>query len=259
MNATRRPCAQGQFTHEEGAITTPKQQLRDTLLKLCDQCRKVNKEKTQSLKRQASTCIHLSKDYLVSSVNAYAVLTQTLSAFVLSDDESLDNIGVDVVKLDRKLALILKNARLGAFDVSSTVRWSRATMTVDTLDVRAAAAIAARSHTSHEAKGLDLIVGWACTVVVGALFAVGTLFAQVVSVAQLHLLDAVDFGLIVVFGWWIDALTTTIARNDFVSVHGLVCRRCGWGCWRRWSCCLRGPSTSSCGWLESGIMIRCQS
>ena len=97
-------------------------------------------------------------------------------------------------------------------------------MAVDTLDLLAATSILTRSHTSNETESLELIVGRPGTVVVGALLAVWTLLAQVVSIAQLHLLDAVDFGLIVVFGWWIDALTTPIARDDFFPVHGLVCR-----------------------------------
>lgn len=131
-------------------------------------------------------------------------------------------------------------------------------MAVDTLNVCAAAAVGARCHAGNKAECPDLVVGWPDTVVVRALFAVGALVAQVVSVAQLHLFDAVDFGLIVVLRGRVDTLSDPIARDDFVPVHGLVCRRCGYGCWRWWSCCLRSPSTDNCGWLDGGIMIGCQ-
>ena len=74
----------------------------------------------------------------------------------------------------------------------------------------------------------------------------GAAVAQKVNVAQLHLLDAVDLGLVVILGSRVDALPSTVTGNDFLAVCGFIHRRfvcLGW----RWS---RSHGSPSAGLLD---------
>ena len=117
----------------------------------------------------------------------------------LTDHERLDNIGVDVMQLDRKLASLREDAGFGALGNLVPTRRSRATVTEDTLGVLASTAILTRRHSSNEAKGCDLAAAWLISVLVSTLHAIRAFLSQKVNVTQFESLDAVDFGLVVVF------------------------------------------------------------
>jgi len=84
---------------------------------------------------------------------------------------------------------------------------------VNALDVLAAASISAGRHTCHQAQRRELIPGGLMGVQVGAVGVVGALVAEEVHIAELHLLDTVDFGLIVVLARRIDALASAVTCN----------------------------------------------
>lgn len=65
---------------------------------------------------------------------------------------------------------------------------------------------------------------WLVVVVVSALHIEGALLSQKVNVTQLEPLDSVDLSLVVVFAGRIDALSSSVACNDFVTVSRLVRR-----------------------------------
>jgi len=58
----------------------------------------------------------------------------------LADDQRLHHIGINIVQFRGKLAALAENARLGALDMMPTRR-RRATMTVDALNILAAATV----------------------------------------------------------------------------------------------------------------------
>lgn len=128
------------------------------------------------------------------------------------------------MQLRRKLAGISENAGLAALHRFLTW-WSRALVAVDTLEVRASAAVNARSHTRDEPQCPNLVRSGLVIVDVCALLAIGTLFTQEVYIAHLDLLNAVDFGLIVIAAVLVHALTGSIACNRLFGKLGFVDRR----------------------------------
>jgi hypothetical protein len=160
-------------------------------------------------------------------------------AISLANYHSLDNNRVEVMQLRRELARVTEDARLATFD-RLLARRSRAFMSVDTLEVGAPAAVNARGHAGDEPQSSNLIDGRLVIVNVRALLAIGAFLAQEVDIAHLELLDAIDFGLIVIAAALIHALASSIACNRLVTWLGF-------GDWRQRSCVYRGRRSSFSG------------
>lgn len=100
-------------------------------------------------------------------------------------------------------------------------------MTVYTLDVLASTAVLTRSHARNKAEGRDFFFGWQIGMKMRAACVIRAFVSEKVDVTHLDLLDPIYFGFIVIFTRGVDALTATIACNDFFTVGWHVCRRLG--------------------------------
>lgn len=146
-----------------------------------------------------------------------------MGLYQLTDNERLDNVGIDVVQLNGELARLCKDAGLHALGNLVPTWRSRATVTEDTFRVLTSTAILTRRHSSNEAKGCNLAAAWLISVLMSTLHAIRAFLSQKVNVTQLESLDTVDFDLVVVFARWVDALSSSVARNDLVTVNRLIC------------------------------------
>jgi hypothetical protein len=144
----------------------------------------------------------------------------------LANDQSLNHVGVDVMKLRRKLTRLTENARFGTLDVVAMRRcW--APVTIDTPNILAAATGHAGSHAGDETKGRYFSIGGLWTMLMATGVTVRAFVAQEVDVAELHLLHAIDLYLVVVLSRWVDTLSCTVACDNFLAIHGSVDRRLG--------------------------------
>lgn len=88
----------------------------------------------------------------------------------------------------------------------------RADMAIYALGILAIAAVGTRCHASYKAQGSELLLCRFVLVRVGAVITVAAFVTQIVDIAHLELLDAVNFGLVVLDGR-IHTLVTTISSD----------------------------------------------
>jgi hypothetical protein len=160
----------------------------------------------------------------------------------LTYNQGLDHTCINIVKLYWKPAVLAENARLRALAMIGAMRWRGATVAVDTPNITATAAIAARSHAGDETEGGELFSARIGRVLMCTTFDPIALIAEEMYVAQLHSLNTVNFSLVVVFAGWIYTLSRLVARNALVPDRRSVGRRysrCRWS----WSRSLCSPST----------------
>jgi hypothetical protein len=126
------------------------------------------------------------------------------------------------MQLNRKLAQITENATLGALGMVSLMTRRRTAVAIYTLYILTASTIAARCHASDETEGRHFAGSRLIGVEVRTICFVRALVPEEMDVTHFNLLDAVDFNLIVVPAWWVDALTSAVAGDNFLTVGGLV-------------------------------------
>ena len=170
------------------------------------------------------------------------------SAERLTNHESFDHIRVNVVKFRWVLALFAKDARSGSFDVIRLVWRSRTAVAVNAFDVLATASVLTRCHACNKTEKPNLLSGWLVAVNVGALVVVGTLLSEVMDIAHLHLLDAVNLRLFVVFARRVDTLSCSVPCNELLTISRPISWRCRG--WRGRSGCLGGPAAHE--WYRLG-------
>lgn len=95
-------------------------------------------------------------------------------------------------------------------------------MSINALDIRAATTVDTRRHTSNKLERANLVGGGLVVVRMRAVVAVRTLAAEIMDIAHFDLLDAVDFGFVVVAAGRVDALALAVAGDDFFAVHGAI-------------------------------------
>lgn len=101
-------------------------------------------------------------------------------------------------------------------------------MAINTQEIIALGPEPARRHARNIFEGREFILRRLVPVIVGALDAVGAVAAEVVDVAHVDLLDAVDFAL-VVLQLGVDALAVAVARDAGDGGGGWVRGRWGGG------------------------------
>lgn len=124
--------------------------------------------------------------------------------------DHLDHRAIDLVHLRREAAIASEDAELAI-----AALWSGADVAIDALGVVAVAAEAARRHARDECEVVHLL-GRGLVVVAVRAARVRAGAAEVVEVADLELLDAVDLVLIVLDDR-VDALAAAVARNAVAS------------------------------------------
>ena len=137
---------------------------------------------------------------------------------LLTYNHRLHNVGVDIMKLRGKLASFAKNTRLGTFNVVCLASRRRAAMAIDALDILTTTTIDAGSHPSNKTERSLLVSSKLVAMKMRTLFIIRAFVAEEMDVAEFHPLNTIDFGFVVVLAGRVDALSRTIAGNDFIVV-----------------------------------------
>jgi hypothetical protein len=142
--------------------------------------------------------------------------------YQLTNYERLYHGGINVMQLHRELACVLENAGLCALGILGLARRSRTAMTEDALDIGTTTAILTRRHARNEAKERNLFTLRFVIVLVSALSIVRAFLPQEMHITQFQLLDTINLSFVIVSTRGIDALSSSVACNDLVTVRRLV-------------------------------------